>query len=99
MQETDQVLQTAKIKQFVKSQPRLSRRHQWPIHNTTRMAASEFPDGNSRTLRSCSNCGIIKVTVHGANGYAWREWRTKGGQVYVGDLTPPCVGVVEHTEA
>ncbi len=97
MQDTARVLShPTKIKP--KAAAYLSRRHQWPIENTTRMAGSEFPDGNGRTLRSCANCGIIKVTVHGANGYAWREWRTKGGQVYVGDLTPPCLGVVEHSE-
>jgi hypothetical protein len=57
-----------------------------------------FPDGNARTLRPCTHCGIIKVTVHSNDGRAWREWRTKRGSVYVGDLTPPCLGVVKDIE-
>jgi len=51
----------------------------------------QFPDGNARTLRTCSQCDMVKVTVHPPHGNAWREWRTKDGKVWVGELTPPCL--------
>lgn len=28
----------------------------------------------NQTERTCV-CGVVKITVHGADGYAWREWR------------------------
>lgn len=55
----------------------------------------DCPDGNSRTERPCAHCEIIKITVHPPHGYPWREWRTKGGNVYVGEATPPCLGEVK----
>lgn len=59
------------------------------------LPGSEFPDGKERTLKSCIHCGIIKVTVHNGDGHAWREWRTKGGDIYAGELTPPCLPIEE----
>jgi hypothetical protein len=72
------------------------RRHRWPKEGEpgiVRLHGSEFKDGNHRTEKQCCLCGLIKITVHQAGGNrAWREWRTKHGQTYVGDLTPPCFG-------
>lgn len=28
-----------------------------------------------QTERTCTVCGAVKVTVHGHDGIAWREWR------------------------
>ena len=68
------------------------RQHTWNVIPVARLDGTEFPDGNARTLRSCSICGMVKVTVHGrGDRTAWREWRTKDGKVWVGELTPPCL--------
>lgn len=71
-------------------------RHTWDAIPVARMAGTEFPDGNDRTLRRCTRCGMLKVTVHAAgNSHAWREWRTKDGQVWHGH-TPPCLAVIKE---
>lgn len=74
-------------------------KHAWNAIPVARMAGIDFEDGNDRTLRTCANCGLIKVTVHAAGGsHAWREWRTQDGQVWRGELTPPCFGNVEDNQ-
>lgn len=32
-------------------------------------------DRHPQTERTCSVCGVVKVTVHAPDGEAWREWR------------------------
>lgn len=67
-------------------------RHRWDHDATKHLAASEFPDGNGRTLRVCKQCGMTKITVHGTDGTFWHEWKTKVGTVWTGEATPPCLG-------
>lgn len=79
-----------------KRAPPPPRQHSWNVVPVARVHGIEFPDGNGRTLRTCSHCGMVKVTVHAAGGSrAWREWRTKDGQVWHGELTPPCLEILE----
>lgn len=66
-------------------------RHRWDHDKEKRLAACESPDGNGRTERPCERCGLIKVTVHPPQGLPWREWRTKEGYPWQGEMTPPCV--------
>lgn len=43
----------------------------------------------NQTERVCV-CGVIKVTVHGSDGYAWREWRmTETGDQFSDALGAP----------
>jgi hypothetical protein len=72
----------------------VTKKHRWDRDKWRYLDGHESPDGNSRTERPCGNCGLVKITVHPPHGNSWREWRTKGGQVYVGDATPPCLGEV-----
>ena len=70
------------------------RQHAWPPGDAAkRLHGSEFEDGCDRTERGpCGHCGLIKITVHSLDGKtAWREWRTKAGQVWIGSATPPCL--------
>lgn len=41
--------------------------------------------------RACV-CGVVKITVFGANGSVWREWRLSGSPDQYSDAmgTPPC---------
>jgi hypothetical protein len=66
------------------------RRHRWNALPERRIPACESIDGNDRTEKPCALCGLVKITVHPARGYPWREWRTKAGKGWVGDATPPC---------
>lgn len=42
-----------------------------PGHVPANLTLSRHP----QTERRCAICGAVKVTVHGADGIAWREWR------------------------
>jgi hypothetical protein len=44
-----------------------------------------------QTERSCP-CGVVKVTVHGKDGAAWREWRLPNCKPQFSDAlgAPPC---------
>jgi hypothetical protein len=67
-------------------------KHRWekvPTH----LAASETADGNARTERTCMFCGLVKITVHPAQGFPWREWRTRHGGVMIGARVPQCVTI------
>ncbi|WP_445222235.1 hypothetical protein ACKWRH_21510 [Bradyrhizobium sp. Pa8] len=49
-------------------------------------------DRYQQTERTCSVCGVIKVTVHAPDGRAWREWRQSASSAQLrlrDDL--PCV--------
>ena len=69
------------------------RNHRWNYAEERRLAASEFPDGNARTLRPCLFCGITKITVHPPSGLAWREWISPKApdQRFQYEHTPPCL--------
>lgn len=44
-----------------------------------------------QTERLCSACGVVKVTVHGAGGNSWREWRRiHGGSQFKLKCEPEC---------
>ena len=69
-------------------------RHTWPDEGDPgfhRIPACESPDGNDRTEKTCAKCSLVKITVHGPQGFPWREWRTKEGKPWHGDSTPPCL--------
>jgi 2-polyprenyl-6-methoxyphenol hydroxylase-like FAD-dependent oxidoreductase len=68
-------------------------RHRWNAIDVKRIPACDTADGNERTERTCAYCGIIKVTVHPVQGFAWREWRTKAGAKWQAEYTPRCVAV------
>jgi hypothetical protein len=74
--------------------PVRARRHSWNNDNPVTILPSEAHDGNERTERSCKLCGMVKITVHGAEGLPWREWRTKNGDRWWGQATPPCLDEV-----
>lgn len=68
------------------------RKHHWNYQNERRIAATEFDDGNARTERDCLLCGLTKITVHPAQGFAWREWISPKAPAtrFQCDQTPPC---------
>lgn len=70
--------------------------HRWPRESERRLHRSEFADGNDRTERQCPLCGMWRVTVHGADGFPWREWRTRDDKVWVGAATPPCLDAPKY---
>ena len=67
------------------------RRHDWTSITERRIPACETADGNDRTEKTCGACGLIKITVHPAQGFPWREWRHRNGKTFIGDQTPPCL--------
>lgn len=74
----------------------LRRVHRWDHEHERNLAASEFADGNARTERDCVLCGIVKVTVHAPNGFAWREWKHPKSDIYFqADHTPPCNALID----
>jgi hypothetical protein len=69
-------------------------RHRWPkAGEPNYRSLVACIDGNDRTERVCLSCGLVKITVHPPKGFAWREWRTRDGKPWVGDITPPCLGI------
>lgn len=62
----------------------LPRRHKWGEG----VLVGEHLD---RTERTCSFCGMVKITVHPPQGWPWREWRTREGKRWEGERTPPCL--------
>jgi hypothetical protein len=75
-------------------------KHDWKTLSEQRIA--ECDDGNSRTLRTCFHCGLVKVTVHSPDGRAWRMWRSSPDSTieteWVGHYTPTCSGPREIAE-
>jgi hypothetical protein len=71
-----------------------ARHHKWDHAGERRIAGVDTPDGNARNERDCVLCGITRITVLTPEfpPRAWHEWRTKNGNVYVGEATPPCIG-------
>jgi len=76
-----------------------ARKHEWRKLPAVYLAAADSPDGNGRTERPCSLCGLRKITVHGAQGFPWREWRTAAGKVWTGEATPPCLEGVRQDDS
>lgn len=63
--------------------------HTWKGCRENRIAASDSPDGNDRTERVCTTCAAMMITVHGARGTPWIEWRSADGRKLAG--RPACV--------
>ena len=70
-------------------------RHSWNLDTIKHLAATEFADGNGRTERTCQHCGMVRITVHYPQGFPGKEWRTRDGKVWQGQMTPPCLEVVK----
>jgi len=59
-----------------------------------RIAADMSPSGKNQIDRICNICGVVKVTVFGEGGLAWREWRLKGSDIqFPDDRVPNCAEV------
>ncbi len=71
--------------------PVRDREHKWDRDHEKHIAACDSIDGNERTERECQHCGMWKITVHPPHGLPWREWRTKNGDRWWGQATPPCL--------
>lgn len=50
-----------------------SDRHKWG--DPLRFAPEDRPSGCAQTERTCTQCGLVKVTVHPPRGVPWIEWR------------------------
>lgn len=52
----------------------------------------------NQTERTCV-CGVVKITVHGTDGYAWREWRMPHSNDQFSDArgAPECTAEQEIT--
>lgn len=67
-------------------------RHKWPHAGEDGYRhIARCLDGNERFFRVCKTCGITRVTVIPARGYAWHEWKVKNGDSFQCESTPPCV--------
>lgn len=49
------------------------------------------PHAKAQKDRTCAVCGTVMVTVFGAGGTAWREWRLSGSQHQFEGAAPPCL--------
>ena len=67
------------------------KRHSWPREAKEPVPPWLYPDGHTRHIRLCAECGLLKITVHTQSGRSWREWQHPDGMVKVGGATPPCV--------
>lgn len=54
-----------------KRQPPPPHKFSDPVSVVANVTLSRHP----QTERTCTACGAVKVTVHGSDGIAWREWR------------------------
>lgn len=75
-----------------------STRHRWNNGTERRIPACESPDGNDRTEKTCSICGLVKITVHGPNNRHWPRFRMGDGLEGQVDGTPPCLGAASELE-
>ena len=74
--------------------PVKARRHSWNLDTAKHLAAVDCKDGNGRTERTCKNCQMVRITVHYPHGFPGKEWRTRDGKLWHGQMTPPCLEVV-----
>jgi hypothetical protein len=68
------------------------RKHSWPRESSEPLPAWKYADGNARHYRICRHCGMAKITVHSASGWARREWQTANGMKKTAGGAPPCSG-------
>ena len=47
-------------------------------------------NGCQLSERTCALCGLVRITVHPPEGFAYRAWRTPSGYALVSDHTPAC---------
>lgn len=47
--------------------------------------------GCDQSERTCTRCGLVRITVHPPQGLPWREWRPDGGPQMQLTNTPPCL--------
>lgn len=54
--------------------------------------AKAMASGRPPQVERACPCGVVKITVFGSNGAAWREWRLPGSPDQYSDAmgTPPC---------
>lgn len=67
--------------------PRSPHRFGDPVSVPANPALGRHP----QTERTCTLCGVVKVTVHGADGKHWREWRSGASAAQIEtDMPFPC---------
>lgn len=65
-----------------------ARRH--VVGDPVSVAATKSRSGLPQTERTCTRCGVVKVTVHERGGGAHREWRWfESGSQFSDE--PPCI--------
>ena len=70
------------------------RKHRWPDEGEPGFVRTlRADDGNEHIDKVCLLCGMTRTTVINPRGHAWHEWTTRAGQRWIGELTPPCLGV------
>ena len=70
--------------------PAIARRHSWPDELKHVVSAHETRDGNEHHIKQCVHCGMTRITIIPPHGFAWHEWVTPEGKLWVGELVPPC---------
>lgn len=69
-------------------------RHDFPPEGAW-IPANKTVTGRPQTERTCSICGVVKVTVHTDSGGARREWRMAQDSVSQGEREIPCRAAAE----
>ena len=64
-------------------------RHKWG--DPSLVPARDNADGSDHNERTCTFCGLVKITIIPPHGYPWRAWRTSEGKQWDGAATPPCL--------
>jgi hypothetical protein len=73
-------------------------RHCWS-EDVKRIAAADVPSGSGETIRVCSLCHMIMVTVHPTHGYPWHEFTMPGSSARIKlSQRPACLGKGEPVE-
>ena len=65
-------------------------RHSWS-GGVVRFGPRALGNGCDQTERTCSRCGLVKITVHPPEGLPWIEWRQGEGPQIQLSTTPPCM--------
>ncbi len=65
-------------------------RHTWS-DDIKRIAAIDTGSGNGETIRMCTKCPLVMVTVHPPTGFPWHEFTMPGQTERIKlDHRPPC---------